>query len=334
MRRVFLSFAPEDRAAAQLVEKRLTTAGARVFSDESSIVAGGDWTKQLEDSLAESDSVVVLLSNSSRRSSWVASEVQAALERKRAVLPVLLDSEARDNWLWPLLAERQGIEMKLGSPDLGRQLDAITERLRLDDPSPSASPTRNYVVAILVLSVLILSTAVMYWSQWPMAQPHEMDRKIEAELQRVRAEEADRLKRQVDAERALAEGVRLVEQGKLSEAISQYEESIRLNPESAVAHEYLGYARLRRAQIDRDARPDDVQKAIEALERAASLDQKYVWAPYNLSLAYWQAGRKNDAIAQIRRVLEIDPNFVSIISKDRQFMKFRQSRDFREMIPR
>src|ERR1700694_3428245 len=104
MRNVFISYAREDQAAAELIANRLRKAGVSVFVDEASLVAGGNWSAQLGRAMQDASAVVVLLSANSRKRTWVDSEVQSALESKKLVVPVLLDAQAKDNWVWPLVA--------------------------------------------------------------------------------------------------------------------------------------------------------------------------------------------------------------------------------------
>jgi tetratricopeptide (TPR) repeat protein len=50
-------------------------------------------------------------------------------------------------------------------------------------------------------------------------------------------------------------------------------------------------------------------KGIEYAAKAAELDRLNPWTETNLALAYWHAGRFADALRQIDRVLEVDPQF-------------------------
>ena len=360
---VFISYAREDAAQAQRLQRALMNLGLTVFVDQDVLVAGTDFSRAIEDSLRSAKAVVVLLSSNTRRGKWVQEELIAVLEAKDGalVIPVLLDGQAKDNWVWPLVANRQAIDLTQQPHDIEEVATRVRRAIAgsAEDILPPQQPPealantgratplkkRNYM-AVGGLLALLVGAAIVTSNLRTTNQREEIDRRVVAELEQARVEEAAarrkreqeeaaaRIRRQTEAERALSEGLRLVGQGKLSDGISFYEQSIQLNPESAVAHEYLGYAKLRRAQINRDAQPDDVQIAIQAFERAASLDPKYVWAPYNLALAYWQAGRKDEAVTQVKRVLELDPSFASVISKDRQFIKFRQSPAFRELLSR
>lgn len=129
MRNVFISYTRDDQAAAQLIASRLAEAGESVFFDIEGIVAGDSWNERISDALRSASIVLVLLSSNSRRSTYVQDEVQLALKSKKLVIPVLLDKGAKQNWLWPLLATRQSIELDLRSDQLESQLSTLVGRL-------------------------------------------------------------------------------------------------------------------------------------------------------------------------------------------------------------
>lgn len=150
-----------------------------------------------------------------------------------------------------------------------------------------------------------------------------------AEEERREAERLrEQLRLQAEVERLVWDGAELAGRGRITDAIRSYDLAIELNPNSAKAHQLRGYAHLRRAQIKPGAHPTDVADAVASLGKGVSLDPEHVWGHYNLALAYWEAGRKKDAVASVRRVLEIDPSFRSVISQDQQFVPFRESKEF------
>lgn len=154
-----------------------------------------------------------------------------------------------------------------------------------------------------------------------------------ADEKRLEAERLqEQLQRQEKAERLVWNGSELAARGLISEAIHLYDSAIELNPNNATAFQLKGYALLRRAQITPDAHPKDLENAVISLEKAISINPKHTWGYYNLSLAYWEAGRKEDAIDSLRRLLAFAPAFRSIISNDMQFKEFRKSKAFLALI--
>ena len=90
--------------------------------------------------------------------------------------------------------------------------------------------------------------------------------------------------------------------GRLNDAIAQYEEALRLNPGLAEAHNDLGNA-LRQA-------PGRLNDAIEHYKAALRLKPGLAEAHNNLGVALERTpGRLNDAIAQYEEALQLDPDF-------------------------
>ena len=89
--------------------------------------------------------------------------------------------------------------------------------------------------------------------------------------------------------------------GRLNDAIAQYEEALRLQPDLADAHNNLGLAW---AQV-----PGRLNDAIAQYEEALRLQPDLAEAHNNLGIAWAQVpGRLNDAIAQYEEALRLQPN--------------------------
>ncbi len=136
----------------------------------------------------------------------------------------------------------------------------------------------------------------------------------------------------MEADRYLSDGIEYASRGRLSDAITAYKKAIEINPSSANAYQYLGYALLRRSQIMPGLYPSDLKDSVSALEKAVLLDPNHIWAHYNLSLAYLTAGKKEMAMDNIRRVIQLDPSFRGVISNDTQFNAFKDLSEFRNLI--
>jgi cellulose biosynthesis protein BcsQ len=89
-RRVFLSYASEDRARVARVAGALSAKGFDVFWDREALLAGQSWRNEVESALDSTDVVIVFWSQRSVTSSWVQDEAAEGL-RRGILLPVLLD---------------------------------------------------------------------------------------------------------------------------------------------------------------------------------------------------------------------------------------------------
>jgi hypothetical protein len=87
---VFISYAREDRAAAQAVARALGDVGWSVWWDRE-IRVGSEFDRVIEAELTSAGCVVVLWSAHSTSSSWVRSEAEDGAERDILVPAVLAE---------------------------------------------------------------------------------------------------------------------------------------------------------------------------------------------------------------------------------------------------
>lgn len=185
---------------------------------------------------------------------------------------------------------------------------------------------------IIMVAVIFLGFSAALFGTWNSTKNAKM-KTIEAAKFEARANELAKINvKIIESERHLSDGIELASRGQLTEAIASYNKAIRLNPKSANAYQFLGYALLRRSQIKPESYSNDLKDSVFALEKAIQLDPTHVWAHYNMALAYWAAGKKDMAIDMVRRVLKIDPSFRDVLAKDVQFKHFRKSSEFRKLL--
>jgi len=96
-------------------------------------------------------------------------------------------------------------------------------------------------------------------------------------------------------------GVALGRTGKTQEAIEHFEQSLRIKPDYAEAHNNLGIIL---------AHGGRVPEAIEHYERALRLNPDFAEAHYNLGSALERTGRVREAIEHYERALQIKPDFI------------------------
>jgi tetratricopeptide (TPR) repeat protein len=121
----------------------------------------------------------------------------------------------------------------------------------------------------------------------------------------------------------LSKGITLAEHGKRDEAINFYSRSIALDSSNPAAYDLRGYVFFKKK---------DYSLAVTDLERSVRIDSQYVWGHYNLALAYWHSGRQNEAVAEVKRVIAIDPGFKHVVRTDKQFSAFNTSAEFQKLI--
>jgi hypothetical protein len=128
---------------------------------DRAITAGEDFSHQIREALLSADVVVVLLSSNSQRSRWIKDEVATALESRKKVIPVFLDAGGKENWVWPLLADRQAktvssdadvyqLAIDIERSITGERPSAVTSSMR-----PVASGTRWLLMVVAIVAALL-----------------------------------------------------------------------------------------------------------------------------------------------------------------------------------
>ena len=95
-------------------------------------------------------------------------------------------------------------------------------------------------------------------------------------------------------------GWALYQKGRLDDAISDYQKALKINPDMAETHNNLGLAFYQKGQWD---------DALQQYEKAQDLKSDTAQIPNNIGLALAQKGRLDEAIVQYRKALSISPHF-------------------------
>jgi tetratricopeptide (TPR) repeat protein len=95
-------------------------------------------------------------------------------------------------------------------------------------------------------------------------------------------------------------GTMLVQQGKVQEAIEQYEQALRLKPDFAEVHDDLASALVQTGKI---------KDAIAHFEQALQIKPDSIEAHNNLGIALMGQGRLREAMEQYEQALRIEPDF-------------------------
>lgn len=177
---IFISYAREDAPIAEAIASKLRSTGLTVFIDKEVLVTGETFADAIQNEVLSARLVVLVLSRNARRSRWVQQELIAALEGggSREVLPVLIDEEAEENVLWPLVANRQAIR----EVDISKLPDLVTDLsrrlLNLDDrhaTSRAFSGKRSMALAATLGAVAsVLVGSFVFW-RTPDAPPNTVE---------------------------------------------------------------------------------------------------------------------------------------------------------------
>lgn len=114
---MFVSYAQADKGVARQVAEALRDAGLLVWIDAWDLAPGDSIAERIDQGIASSDILLVLLSQSSVASQWVQKELSTALsgelrDRAITVIPALIE----DCDVPPLLADRQYLDLRREGP--------------------------------------------------------------------------------------------------------------------------------------------------------------------------------------------------------------------------
>jgi tetratricopeptide (TPR) repeat protein len=204
-----------------------------------------------------------------------------------------------------------------------KEIEALLARLEQKEK------TQRRNALIYVGLPLLVGLALTVWAFWQGRNLRLLTQETQTTLQGLttQKQELEAAKAQLSRMNAANEQIRLGVSSFYSKdytaAIAAYDKAIELDPTNAVVFDLKGYSLLKAG---------DTQKAIDVLKQATTIQPSYVWAHYDLALAYWAGGDTSSAIAEVRKVITADPALREVIKNDAQFNKFRSSPAFMSII--
>jgi Tfp pilus assembly protein PilF len=88
-------------------------------------------------------------------------------------------------------------------------------------------------------------------------------------------------------------------EGRMDEALAQFQQAARLEPDAAEAHDHLGITFFGKGQLD---------EAIRQFGEALRLKPDYADAHYNLGVLFYQQGRTAEAMRQFQETIRLQPD--------------------------
>ncbi len=206
----FISYSRHDSEFVMRLASDLKKAGASVWLDQLDISPGQRWDRAVEGALETSPALLVVLSASSVDSMNVMDEVSFALEKKKTVVPILMED-------CPIPFRLRRIQHVDFRRDYARGLTALLIHLGVSSPEHPPAPAPSELDAAAEAAELKRKADAE-------RQAHEeAERQAHEEAERKAHEEADRKARE-EAERRIREQAELQAQAAhLREALSNLE---------------------------------------------------------------------------------------------------------------
>ena len=92
---IFLSYSRATSPKMRRVRSDLEALGYTVWTDQNLTPGGGSWQSAIDDAIAKSKCMVVLLSPEAKKSEWVQKELEAARVRKLPIIPLLAKGDEK-----------------------------------------------------------------------------------------------------------------------------------------------------------------------------------------------------------------------------------------------
>jgi formylglycine-generating enzyme required for sulfatase activity len=168
-RRVFISYSSQDKPAADQVCGALENAGIPCWIAPRNIEAGADFPSAILQGIANTQAVVILLSDHAMASPHVLSEIEHAFNAKKRLLPVRLCSTALPQDFEYFLSTPQWLDASGGLTDatLKRLVDAVTEAMAGKPLPDNAESKGNRTTMIIAgFAIVLLIAAIFGYSRF------------------------------------------------------------------------------------------------------------------------------------------------------------------------
>ncbi len=150
---VFISYAREDTAVATAVVETLSKWGVRCWIDRETIAHahGSEWSREIVAAITQSKAVVLVLSQSANRSSFVASEAHIAFDRGIPILPFRIEDVPPGDSLALYLSRVQWLDaFPIFETHLETLADRTTRLIDRQGGAPGGSSRRGIGLGRLV----------------------------------------------------------------------------------------------------------------------------------------------------------------------------------------
>ena len=119
--KIFISYSHNDRPHAKRLASELKSAGAEVYVDYKATKPGDSFPRRIEKALEWCDTLILLWTMEAQESHWVEREWHYALNKRKRVIPCLVDGTE----LSPLLSTTQYFDFREIGAGMSQLFDAL-----------------------------------------------------------------------------------------------------------------------------------------------------------------------------------------------------------------
>ncbi len=305
--KLFISYAPTDRARIEELAPLLNEAGHEAWVDHV-LTAGQRWEKELKEQVESSDAFVYAVSKESLKSEWSKREFRIAKKAKMPVMVVLVNVNAKSNIpsdLKPYPLTDCSEEINAGSV-----AGLLAELAKAAETVAARSERKSAYVA----PIADMDEDEEGFDE-DTVQQVELKEGVSAELQAL-ATQANELLTAGKWDKAVVKLNELVKQlpetamiyaargdaysalQKFDESLADYDAVIRLEPEN-------GKARNIRANLYRDLERND--EALADFTESIRLDPEHAFPRVSRGMLYYQQGKTEEALKDFEAYSTLAP---------------------------
>ncbi len=323
--KLFISFAPTDRAKIEELAQLLNEAGHEAWIDHA-LTPGQRWEKELKEQVEGCDAFVYGLSREAVKSEWSKREFRIAKKAKMPVFPVVMNPNAKsdipsDLKPYPLTDCSEGVSAN-SVAGLLAELAKAAEKVVAKGERKSAYVAES-----------ITADEDTDGFDEDTVQQVELKGEVSAELQAL-ATQANELLIAGKWDKAVAKLSELIKQvpenamiyaargdaysalGKGDEALADYNAVIRLEPENGKAYNI-------RANLYRDLERND--EAMADFTESIRLDPEHAFPHISRGMLYYQQGKTEEALQDFEMYSKLAPEDY-LGHNNRAFVMFQMER--------
>ncbi len=316
---IFISYSRDDSAIVNTFVQQLEAAGYKVWIDKTGIYTGTRFKSVLVQAIEDSKVFLFFSSKGANASPWTAKEVAIAVDRKKTIIPIKLDSTRynRDvefdliglDYVDYLDKSNRNEEFNklLRSLEIifdRKPIDSLVPRIKTDETKEKKFASflknhRRWVIPLAVISLLLLIGVPLYLSSNGSDHSLKVEKQVESEAEKKykKAAEQGDAEAQYNLGRCYYDGDGITQDHK--EAVKWYRNAAEQG--HAAAQNRLGVC-----YYDGEGVKQNFEEAAKWYRKAA--EQGYAKAQYNLGLCYHSGnGVKQDyeeAVKWYRKAVE------------------------------
>jgi tetratricopeptide (TPR) repeat protein len=205
------------------------------------------------------------------------------------------------------------------------------EAARQQELDKARRTRRAFSVMSVLLLVMCGLAAFAFWEMHEATRANRaakiaqdsLEEERQAEIKEQKAALEQQIRNAQIANEHLRQGQVFVQSKKYVEGIEEFYEALNADPKNSNAYQMKGYALYKMGKY---------LSAIESFQEAIQLAPDNQMAHYNLALAYWADQEPEKAIAEVRKVLALDPKSRNLFINDSNFKPFTQSPEYKALI--